>query len=68
MTPEQRTAVYAAVPAISAVLVTFGVLAEEQAAVVSAAVLAIVAVLVAFVHRPTKTGPEVDDTYLDAEV
>lgn len=54
MTPEQRSAVYAAVPAISACLVVFGVLTEDQAATVAAAVLAIVGVLVAFAHRPTK--------------
>lgn len=54
MTPEQRTAVYAVVPAVAAVLVTFGVLTEEQAPVVVAAVVAILGVVVAFVHRPTR--------------
>jgi len=54
MTTEQRTAVYAVVPALAAVLVVFGVLTEDQAATVGAAALAIVGVLVAFWHRPTK--------------
>ena len=54
MTPEQRTAVYSLVPAISAVLVVAGVLTEDQAATVAAAVVAIIGVLVAFTYRPTK--------------
>lgn len=54
MSPEQRTAVYAAVPAITAVLVVYGVTTEEQATVVAGAVLALLAVLVAFWHRPTR--------------
>ena len=54
MTPEQRTAIYATVPALAAVLVVFGVLDENQAATVAAAVLAILGVLVAFYNRPTK--------------
>ena len=53
MTPEQRTTIYAAVPAIAAVLVVYGIITEEQAAVIVAAVLAILAVVVAFAHRPT---------------
>ncbi|MCA9764468.1 MAG: hypothetical protein KC544_15205 [Gemmatimonadetes bacterium] len=55
MTPEQRTAIYAAVPAIAAVLVVYGYVTEEQAATIVAAVVAILGVLVAFVNRPTKT-------------
>lgn len=54
MTPEQRSAVYAAAPALGAVLVAFGLLTDEQASVIVAAVLNIVAVVVAFRHRPTK--------------
>jgi hypothetical protein len=54
MTPEQRTAIYAVVPAIASVLVVFGVLDENQAATVVAAVVAILGVLVAFWNRPTK--------------
>ncbi len=54
MSPEQRTAIYAVVPALAAVLVVFGVLTEDQAATVTAAVVAILGVLVAFFHRPTK--------------
>ena len=41
-------------PAIAAVLVAFGLIAEEQAAVLVAAVVAILGVLVAFYNRPTK--------------
>lgn len=54
MTPEQRTAIYAVVPAIAAVLVVYGVVTEEQAASIVAAVLSVLAVLVAFYNRPTK--------------
>ena len=54
MSPEQRTAVYSLVPAISAVLVVAGVLTEDQAATVAAALVAIIGVLVAFAYRPTK--------------
>jgi hypothetical protein len=57
VTPEQRTAVYAAVPPIAAVMVVFGLLSEQQAAVVAAAVVAILGVLVAFWNRPTKMDP-----------
>ena len=52
MTPEQRTAIYSLVPALSAVLVAAGVLTEQQAATVSGAVLAILGVLVAYTYRP----------------
>lgn len=54
MTPEQRTAIYALAPALSAVLVAFGWVTGEQAATITGAVAAILAVIVAFVHRPTK--------------
>lgn len=54
MSEQQRTAVYAAVPAIAAVLVVYGVITEEQAATIVAAVVAILGVLVAFWNRPTK--------------
>lgn len=54
MTATQRDAIYAAVPAIAAVLVTYGIIDENQAATIIAAVLAILAVLVAFVNRPGK--------------
>ena len=56
MTPEQRTAIYAAVPAIAAVLVAFGLVVEEEAAVLVAAVVAVLGVLVAFWNRPTKNA------------
>ena len=54
MTPEQRTAIYAAVPALATVLVAFGWVTGEQAATITGAVTAILAVIVAFLHRPTK--------------
>ena len=54
MTPEQRTAIYAAVPALATVLVAFWTVTETQAATLTGAVSAILAVIVAFLHRPTK--------------
>lgn len=52
MTPRQRAAlrksVYLVVPALSAVLVTFGVWTNEQAAVVTGAVTAILSTALAF--------------------
>lgn len=54
MTAQQRSAVYAAVPPATAVLVAFGLIAEEQAPVVGGAVVALAGVVVAFLHRPTR--------------
>lgn len=54
MSPEQRSTLYAAVPAIAAVLTVYGVWSDEQAATVTAAVVSVLAVVVAFAHRPTK--------------
>jgi hypothetical protein len=54
MSPELRTAIYTAVPAIAAVLVTFGVVTESEAAVLSAAIVSTLGVVVAFFHRPTR--------------
>lgn len=56
MTPEQRSALYAAVPPLTAALVAFGLIAEEQAPIVGGAAVAFLGVVVAFLHRPTKAG------------
>jgi hypothetical protein len=54
ITPEFRTAVYTAIPAIAAVLIVFGLITEEEAAVLVAAILAVAGVVLAWFNRPTK--------------
>ena len=54
MTPEQRTAVYAIAPIVSALLTAFGVVDENQALAVAGSITGILGLVVAFANRPTK--------------
>lgn len=54
MTAEQRSAVYAIAPLVSALLTAFGVVDENQSLAVAGSITGILGLIVAFAHRPTK--------------
>lgn len=60
-----RKGIYAVVPALSAVLVAFGVWTSDQAAVVTGAVTAILSTVLAFFNTDPDMYEEASDGYTE---